>query len=127
MHREKDRFDSIGVTVILVGMGTPRQAEAFRKNHAPSFTIICDPRKILYKAYGLSQAGITGIVSPKTIIRGLGALRRGHLPGLPSGDIFQLSGMFIIDKNMVVRYVRYAVNISDNPSIDEIIREASAI
>lgn len=108
-------------------MGTPKQAERFRKNHAPSFTIICDPHKILYKAYGLHAAGITGIISPKTIIRGLAALGRGNLPGLPSGDVFQLSGIFIIDKNMVIQYVHYAKNISDNPSIDEIIREAQLI
>ncbi|MCG6553795.1 MAG: redoxin domain-containing protein [Candidatus Magnetominusculus sp. LBB02] len=127
MHRDKARFDALGIRIILVGMGSPKQAEAFRKNHDLSFTIICDPRKILYKAYGLIEAGITGIVSPMTIIRGIGALGRGHLPGLPSGDIFQLSGIFIIDSNMVVRYAHYASNISDTPSTEEIIRAAAAI
>ncbi|MBF0555530.1 MAG: redoxin domain-containing protein [Nitrospirae bacterium] len=127
LHREKDRLEGLGIKIILVGMGTPKQAEAFRKNYSPSFVIICDPRKVLYKAYGLIEAGITGIVSPKTIMRGLGALGRGYLPGIPSGDIFQLSGVFIIDRDMVVRYCHYARDISDNPSIDEIVRQASAL
>ncbi|MEO5360640.1 MAG: redoxin domain-containing protein [Nitrospirota bacterium] len=127
LHTEKDSFTALGTSVILVGMGTPKQAEAFSINHTLSFTVICDPRKILYKAYGLLEAGITGIVSPKTIIRGIRALGRGHLPGLPSGDIFQLSGIFIIDKTMVIRYVHYARDISDNPSVEQIIREASTI
>ncbi|MBF0473618.1 MAG: redoxin domain-containing protein [Nitrospirae bacterium] len=127
LHRKKEQFEGLGIKIILVGMGTPKQAEVFRKNHSLSFIIICDPRKILYKAYGLIEGGIAGIVSPKTIIRGLAAVGRGHMPGLPSGDIFQLSGIFIIDRNMVIRYVHYSKDMSDNPPIDEIIRQASAL
>ncbi|MBF0517921.1 MAG: redoxin domain-containing protein [Nitrospirae bacterium] len=127
MHAEKNRMEEFGITVILVGMGSPKQAEAFRTDHKLTFVIICDPRKRLYEAYGLHKAGITGIVSPKTIIGGLRALGRGHLPGLPSGDIFQLSGTFLIDKHMGLLYAHYAVNIADHPSVDEIIGQLPPI
>ncbi|MBF0344010.1 MAG: redoxin domain-containing protein [Nitrospirae bacterium] len=127
MHREKGQFDSLGTKVILVGMGTPKQAESFRSSYNLPFKIICDPHKSLYKAYGLLKAGITDIVSPKVFISGLRALGKGHIPGVPVGDVSQLSGVFIIDKDSVVRYAHYSRDIADYPSAVELLQEASRI
>ncbi|MBF0539789.1 MAG: redoxin domain-containing protein [Nitrospirae bacterium] len=123
MHRDKGRFDALDTKIILVGMGTPGQAESFRKKHGLTFTIICDPHKTLYKTYGLLTAGITDIASPRVAISGLRALAKGHLPGIPVGDVFQLSGVFLIDKDSIVRYAHYSRDISDYPSATDIIQK----
>ncbi|MEO5357462.1 MAG: redoxin domain-containing protein [Nitrospirae bacterium YQR-1] len=123
MHRERRHFDALGINIILVGMGTLKQAELFRKVHGITFTIICDPHKNLYRAYQLHSAGVTGIVSPRVLISGLRALGKGHLPGVPAGDVLQLSGVFIIDVNAVIRYAHYSKNIADHPSAGELLRD----
>ncbi|MBV6341654.1 redoxin domain-containing protein [Candidatus Magnetobacterium casensis] len=123
MHGERRLFDALDTRIVLVGMGTPRQAESFRKAHGLTFTIICDPHKHLYKTYGLLKAGITDIVSPKTFISGLRALGKGHLPGVPVGDVMQLSGVFLIGKDSVIRYAHYSMDIADYPAVADIIQK----
>ncbi|MBF0466367.1 MAG: redoxin domain-containing protein [Nitrospirae bacterium] len=125
MHREKELFDALGTQIILVGMGSVKQSESFRKNHGLTFKIICDPHKHLYKVYELFSAGLTGIASPKVLVHGMRALVRGHLPGVPVGDIFQLSGVFIIDRTSTIRYAHYSKDIAGYPPAEELLNEAA--
>ncbi|MBF0338420.1 MAG: redoxin domain-containing protein [Nitrospirae bacterium] len=127
MHKAKQRFEDLDTRIVLAGMGTPGQAEVFRRRHDLTFTIICDPRKHLYKTYGLLRAGITDIVSPKVVISGLKALSKGHMPGVPVGDVRQLSGVFLVGKDSVLRYAYYSWDIVDYPSTADIIQNGYPI
>ncbi|MBF0520139.1 MAG: redoxin domain-containing protein [Nitrospirae bacterium] len=125
MHREREHFDALGTQIILVGMGGVKQSELFRKNHGLTFKVICDPHKHLYKAYELFSTGLSGIASPKVLVRGMRALVRGHPPGVPVGDVFQLSGVFIIDRTATIKYACYSKDISEYPPVDELLHIAS--
>jgi peroxiredoxin len=121
LHSAKERIDGAGFQVILVGLEGPEHAEKFRKEFAPSLPVICDPEKQLYRAYGLGRTTVSGIASPGILLRGLRTMAQGHTPGIPGGDVFQMPGVFMIDREGNIRYSYYSKDVSDHPSIEELL------
>jgi len=115
LHRSKARFENKGFQIVLVGLGTPAQAEAFKNKFSLSFPLICDPEKKLYQAYGLGRGSVAGLASPTLFLKGLKTLSRGHTPGVPQGDVMQMPGVFLIDTSGNIRYAHYSKDPSDNP------------
>jgi peroxiredoxin len=113
--------------VVLVGLGARDEAEAFQKEYAPHFPVICDPDKELYRAYNLSRGTLASMASPGVFIKGLRTMARGHMPGIPRGDRFQLAGVFLIDTEGSIRYSRFAKDPADNPSIESLLALRSLI
>ncbi len=125
MRRKEKQFKDKGVQVVLVGLGSPEQAEAFRKEFDLSFPIVCDPDRRLYAAYGLKKMGLLGFASPSLLVKGVKALGQGHSMGIPTGDIYQLPGVFIIDTNGRIRLSHFASGPADHPSADTILSALS--
>lgn len=121
LHRSKAQFEDMGIQVVLVGLGTPYRAEAFRKQFFLSFPIICDPEKKLYQTYGLGRSSVTRLASPAFLLKGLKALSRGYTPSVPRGDVMQLPGVFLIDTAGKIRYAHYSKDPSDNPTIETLL------
>ena len=121
LHRSKAQFEDNGFQVVLVGLGTPDQAKAFKKRFSLSFPIICDPEKKLYQTYGLVRGSVASMASPFLLLKGLKTLSRGHTPGVPQGDVMQMPGVFLIDTSGNIRYAHYSKDPSDNPSIETLL------
>ena len=121
LHRSKTQFEDNGFRVILVGLGAPDQAEAFKKQFSLSFPIICDPEKKLYQTYGLGRGSAASMASPSLFLKGLKTLSRGHTPGVPQGDVMQMPGVFLIDTSGNIRYAHYSKDPSDNPSVETLL------
>jgi hypothetical protein len=98
LRQEKATIDQAGIQVVLVSLGTPAEAESFRKRYGVPFPIISDPEKRLYHAYGLKRAGLMQVFSPGLLHKGLLAAGEGHLPGIPQGDPMQMPGTFVINQ-----------------------------
>lgn len=122
MHRSRQEFEEIGFQVVLVGLGTPVQAEKFRQEFSLSFPIICDPGKELYQEYGLGRGTIGTMASTAVLLRGLRAMSRGYTPGFPRGDVMQLPGAFLIDTEGNIRYSYYSKDPSDHPAVETLLR-----
>ena len=121
LQRSKAEFEENGFHIVFVGMGTPDQTEAFKKQFSLSLPIICDPEKKLYQAYDLGKASLAGMASPTFLLKGMKTLFRGHAPGVPQGDVMQMPGVFLIDTSGNVRYAHYSKDPSDNPSIESLL------
>jgi len=115
LRRERERFEAAGLQVVLVGMGTAEESEAFRQRFGVPFPLISDPGKKLYAAYGLQAGTLGDVLSPTTLLRSLSALGRGHLPGVPQGDVLQMPGAFVIDRDGTVLFAHYARDAADHP------------
>ena len=61
------------------------------------------------------------MIGPAAFARGLEAARKGHHIERAIGDVMQMPGTFIIDRQGVVRYARYARHSGDHPSPSELI------
>ena len=104
LHSEREKFSEAGFNIVLVGLGTPEQAEQFRKDFSLSFPIICDPKKELYRMFDLGSSTISNTASVGVLLKGLRAMSQGYMPGIPRGDTMQLPGVFLIDREGNIRY-----------------------
>ena len=127
LRQKESQFEAKKVTVILVGLGPPEEAEAFRKEFDLSFPMVCDPDRRLYTAYELKRIGLLRFASPSLLFKGVKALSQGHAMGIPRGDIFQLPGVFIIDQTGRIRFSYYGSDPADHPSPEKILIAVSKI
>jgi len=115
------KMDEAGLQAVLVGMGDPGQAEAFRRELELPFPLVCDTEKALYKAYGLRRATIAQTASPKILVKGMAAMLAGHKLGIPARDPLQMGGAFLIDTSGTIRWSYLAKDVSDYPSVDVLV------
>jgi peroxiredoxin len=121
LRREKNRFDDIGYTVILVGLGSPEQAARFKQSYNLPFTVLCDPQKVAYKAYGLFHMNPFREITPDS--RQKQQERREEFGGefSPDQDMLQLGGAFAIDTTGTLRFVHRNLRMADYATPDEIV------
>ena len=121
LHRSKAKFENNGFQIILVGLGAPDRAEAFKEQFSLSFPIICDPQKKLYQTFGLGRGSFLSMAWPAILMKGLKTLSKGHTPGIPRDDVLQTPGVFLIDTSGNIRYAHYSKDPSDNPPIETLL------
>lgn len=124
LHSAKERFNEAGFNVVFVGLGTPEQAEEFRKDYTLTFPIICDPQKELYRMFDLGRSTIASAASPSLLLKGLRAMSQGYRPGFPRGDVLQLPGVFLIDTQGNIRYSYFSKDASDRPPIETLLAQS---
>ncbi|MCF8128431.1 MAG: redoxin domain-containing protein [Deltaproteobacteria bacterium] len=127
MRDKTSDFNKAGGKVVLVGMGPPKESEAFLKRFELPFPMICDPERKLYAAYGLKRMGTLGFLSPSLALKSLSALAGGNLVGMPEGDVKQLAGVFIIDTTGHVRFRHLSDDPSDFPPVKDILAALKSI
>ena len=126
LRRKAEAFRELGAQVVLVGLGTPKETAAFKDRFDIPFPMIADPEKALYKAFRLKQASVTAFLSPGMAVKGVSAMLRGYGIGLPTGDVRQLPGVFIINTDGVIRYRYFAEGPADHPDPDVLLEAIQA-
>ena len=86
------------------------------------YEIICDPQGELYKEFEIEPAGsmpklVGGVKTLSKINR---AKKRGLEHGEYEGEELQLPALFIVDETGTIIYAKYARNLGDLPSAEEI-------
>ena len=78
-------------------------AELFRKYRLDDVGRISDSDRRLYQAFGLKRGTVGQVMGPRTWWRGFKAAIAGHRVGKPVGDIYQMSGAFLVADGTIVR------------------------
>ena len=117
-----------GARIVLVHMiEDDSEAEMFfaryRLHDVPR---ISDPDQDVYRRFGLARGSLSQVMGLGVWWPGFKSIfLRGHVPGKPVGDIFQLPGAFLLENGQVVRefksqnsvehpdYVKFAQKNSD--------------
>jgi hypothetical protein len=127
LRHATDRFADEGVSVVVVGMGTPEEATDVVRSLDLPFPVLLDPARRGYDAYGLIEGGANAFLTPKSA----GAIARAMLGGSrgcrPIGNTRQLGGTFLIDRAGTVRWAAPSRYAGDHASPDEILDAARAI
>jgi peroxiredoxin len=113
---KRRQIEANGTRLVLVHMGSEEQgARFFAKYGLEHATRISDPRRTLYRAFGLPRATLGMFFNPKLVLRGFQAAVLGRNGfGRFTGDVFQLPGAFLLYYGELVRCYRHQ-NISDRP------------
>ena len=114
LRRDRHKLARAGLQVIMVGLGTPAKAQAFRDDFDLSFTILADPDKSAYAAFGLSlrMNVLTEFLDPQVIAHTI-ARTASNGVALTAQDMFQLGGDFVIDTAGTIRYAYRGLRAAD--------------
>ncbi|MBI1333045.1 MAG: AhpC/TSA family protein [Armatimonadetes bacterium] len=108
--------------IVLVSMGKVSEAAEFKSKMEIPQTIISDPNKQLYEAFGLRRGSVSQIVSPTVARRSIAAFKAGHRAGMLKNDPWMMAGVFRVDPDGEVSFAHYASDIADNLPGEEIAR-----
>lgn len=110
------------LNIVLVSMGRVPEVVDFKKKMEIPQTVISDPNKLLYEAFGLRRGSMSKIFSPTISRKGLATFRAGNRPGMLKNDPWMLAGVFRVEPDGEVSFSHYAQDIADNMSGEEISR-----
>ena len=114
--RKRRSIVANGTRLVLVHMGTDEQgAKFFARYGLEHAARIGDPRRTLYRAFGLPRGTLTMFLSPRFVLRGFQAAVLGRNGmGPVNGDVFQLPGVFLLYYGELLRCYRHQ-SIADRP------------
>lgn len=106
------------VGLVLVHMATQDEASAFASKYGlADASLIADPEKKLYAAFGLKRGTLGQLFGPKVWLRGIVATFKGHMVGKLVGDGFQMPGVFLVQDGRIVKAFRHETA-GDRPDYD---------
>jgi peroxiredoxin len=106
---------------VAVAHGEPKQAQTLCDRFNVPFPCLADPKKDGYQAFDIKRGSAMQVMGPATWAAGIRALRKGHRIETYGEDVYQLSATFIIDRDGIVRYARYAKHSGDHPKTTELV------
>jgi len=105
----RPEIEANGTRLVLVHMGSEQHGSRFFEKYGlESVPQISDPKKTLYRAFGLRRGALGDLFGPKVWLRGFEAAILGrHGVGRLVGDGFQMPGAFLLFHGEVVRSYRH--------------------
>jgi hypothetical protein len=124
--RTLSESDSEYPPILFFYQGTPEDGEAFFRRHWAGARAVADAPKRFYIGFGLERGSFNQILGPEVMACGLRAARKGHVVGIPHGDIWMMPGLFLVSGERVVwEYLpRHAGDHPDFTRIPALAREA---
>lgn len=118
-------FGDKGAHVAVVMQSSPETVRRDLAGQALPFPLICDPELKLYHALDVQPAAnlqeLLGDSLPLLQKKGAAAEALGFTHGDYESVEEQLPAFFLLDGDLTVREARYAQNLMDMPTIDEIL------
>ena len=113
---KRAQIEADGTRLVLVHMGSEEQAaRQFERCGLGQVTRFSDPKRALYRAFGLRRGSLLTLFGPKVWVRGFqAAILRRHGIGPIAGDGFQMPGAFLLYYGEILRSYRHQ-NPSDRP------------
>ncbi|MFN7999243.1 MAG: peroxiredoxin-like family protein [Bryobacteraceae bacterium] len=98
-----------GIRIVLVHMRDRLQIDKLlQKYDLTGLDRICDPAQELHRAFGLSRGRFGWLFQPQVLWRGFAAaVLERHGLGRLTADISQMPGLFLIDRDGIVKRFRH--------------------
>lgn len=123
ISKNRQHIESEGTKIVLVHLVDEEKAEEIVSQYGLSdIPRIADPEKKIYKAFGLQRGGLTQLFGFNVIIRGvMHTVLKLNPPRPFIGDGFQMPGIFVIHKGMVIQTFKHT-SLADRPDYIELAR-----
>jgi peroxiredoxin len=115
LREDYSKFRDKGAEVAVVTQGNPEQTASLCGRYGCEFPCLSNPECKAYRAYGLERGSYGQVMSPMILLKATLSALRGNI-GRQVGDVFQMPGTFVIDREGVVRFAHYNRDSADNPS-----------
>lgn len=110
-------IQALGAQVVAISFGTPYWAQAWLQETEAPFPLLLDPSHESYRAFGLMSSRWRAL-SPRTLLYYFRAMRSGEEILDSRGDIKQLGGNFIVDRDGIVRFSYASKEPVDRPEVE---------
>jgi prostamide/prostaglandin F2alpha synthase len=126
LHRDREAFERAGVSLAVIGQGTPAHAQDFlQQNKVDGLRVLVDPARDSYTAAGTKIATFGELLGPRVVAKGTASsIRTGLFQTKTKGHPAQLGGVLIVRPDGNVPYAHLADDASDNPPNDEVLDAA---
>jgi peroxiredoxin len=127
LDHARQEFEDAGVTLVLIGHGTPDQAADFRDSLKIGLPVLADRSRESYGIAGAKVATMGELLGPKSMSKGLAATLRsgGRIrQGKVIGHAAQLGGVLVIQPGGAVSWAHIAENAGDNAPPGDILEAA---
>ena len=118
MRDETSNIHAAGAELVIVGNGTPQQAEWFAEDVGLTTPVLTDPTLAVYQALR-SRRGLAGILDPRVFLRAIGAMRNGFRQHGVQGDPTQLGGVFVVHRDGALAFAYRSRFAGDYPAPSE--------
>ena len=127
MRRRYPEIQASGGEVVAVSFESQaRLAQLARQMQLP-FTLLSDPQRETYLAYGLYRGSWRRMFGAKTIWSYIHLVLRGRRYHFLRSDLRQLGGDFVIDSEGIVRFEHRGAQPNDRPSVEQLLGELSKV
>lgn len=100
--------------ILFVYMGTVDDGATFFAKTWPEARAVSDPNLELYRVFGLGRGNLMEVMGPGPTTCTFRAIAKGHAPGKPIGDPWQMPGLFLVRGQQVLWSHDFA-HIGDHP------------
>lgn len=117
----RKKIENAGLSLAVINQGTPEISALFAEKFAPGLTMLCDPERKVYEAYGLEKGNLfQTFLNPKIWSAISRARKKGYQVETPpeGQDAMQMSGTFVISKSGQILLPYYYDHIADHPPLD---------
>jgi peroxiredoxin len=124
--QEKQKLEAGGNQLVFVHMGSEQHAKrTFSKYALQDVPRVSDPKRTLYRAFGLGRGGPWQILGPPIWWRAVVANLRYGQSLVEPGDYFQMPGMFLVFHGHIVRSFLHQT-VADRPDYLSFVRMTGA-
>jgi peroxiredoxin len=128
MGRAFGEFRAAGADVVAVFQYDADATQRFCDGRDVPFDCLGDPERAAYAEIGLGRGSPAQIVNLKVAMRFLDTARHGVFGGPPrGGDVAQLPGTFVVDRDGHVVLAHYSSHSADNPAVDDVLGAVRSI
>jgi peroxiredoxin len=121
----REDLAALGCSVLVVAQARPEMLSLYLARKAWRVSIVSDPERAAYAAFGLERTGWLAFFRPKVLWGYLRGMFRGYGVKKPYAgeDVLQLGGDFVLDKRARVVFAYPSADPTDRPAVGAI-REA---
>jgi hypothetical protein len=114
-------IESLGLEVLVVSFEAAKVATDYVLETGLPWTLLLDPTRSLYTAYGMGRGRWWRIWGPATLWAYARLVARGERPRRPTGDVDQLGGDVLVDPAGKVAVLRVEQGPADRPAVSALL------
>ncbi len=102
-------------------MGNPSEANSFKRSRNIPFPLLSDTGQGVYKTYGLTHINPAAELRAGSMQALFSETVHGNFAGIPVGDVTQLGGTFLVDKQGITRYAHRDRSTNGYPAMRDLL------
>jgi peroxiredoxin len=118
-----EEFRRVGCEIAVVTQAKPDMLRLFLDRYPQPLTVVCDPERVVYRAFGLERTSWLTFINPAVIWGYLKLMFRGERVRQPyhGEDVRQLGGDFLLDRTGRVVWAFTSADPTARPTVEQIL------